>query len=174
MPDRVETGVQRLNALPPDALAGHLRACCGSKEWVTRMIALRPFASSSALMSACDEVCRMLTREDWLEAFSHHPRLGESRAQVAQDERARAWSAREQAGLATAGENVREALAAANAMYEQEYGYICIISAAGKDPEELLAVTRARLGNTPQIELRIAAEEQRKITRLRLGKLVSE
>ena len=172
--DLMTRGVAALDAMDRDRLAEHLRACCGSTHWTDAMIARRPFASPAAVLTASDEVCKTLNREDWLEAFSHHPRLGESRAAVEQGERAKGWSAGEQAGLMTAGTDVRTALAAANVAYEARFGFICIICAAGKDPEELLAVTRARLGNSPKIELRIAAEEQRKITRLRLEKLMRD
>jgi OHCU decarboxylase len=163
--------VVALNAMPRDELAMHLRACCGSGRWVERMIARRPWTSLDDLLASSDDVCRVLRPEDWMEAFSHHPRLGETQAAVPQGERARGWSAGEQAALTGAAAELRQALAAANAAYEQQFGYICIVCAAGKDSEELLAVTRARLGNSPQIELRIAAEEQRKIARLRLHKL---
>jgi OHCU decarboxylase len=171
MMDPLARSVAKLNAMPLDELTTHLRACCGSSRWVDRMIARRPFASPDAVLSASDEVCRMLSAEDWMEAFRHHPRIGESRAAVPQDARAESWSAGEQSGLRNAAAEVRAALVSANEAYEQQFGYICIICATGKDSEELLAITRARLGNSPQIELRIAAEEHRKITRLRLRKL---
>jgi OHCU decarboxylase len=174
MMDPTTRSVARLNAMPRDELAEHLRVCCGSRHWVERMIARRPFPSADAVFTAADAVCRELSADDWLEAFRHHPRLGESSAAVPQDARAQKWSAGEQSGLANATEDVRTALAAANAAYEKQFGYICIICATGKDSEELLAITRARLGNAPQIELRIASEEQRKITRLRLRKLFTE
>lgn len=169
--DASSRGVARLNAMPLAELAECLRACCGSARWVDRMIARRPFPSPDALLDSADDVCRTLTRDDWLEAFAHHPRLGESRAQSPLGDRATGWSMGEQAALATAGVDVRTALAAANATYERQFGYICIVCAAGKDSEELLAIARARLGNKPAIELKIAAEEQRKITLLRLNKL---
>jgi OHCU decarboxylase len=171
MMDHLARSVAKLNAMPLDELTAHLRACCGSTRWVERMIARRPFASPDAVLGASDAVFRGLSEEDWMEAFRHHPRIGESHAAVPQDARAESWSAGEQSGLSNAGAAVRTALASANDAYEQQFGYICIICATGKDSEELLAITRARLGNTPQIELRIAAEEQRKITRLRLRKL---
>ena len=167
-------GVTALDAMDRDRLAEHLRACCGSSHWVDAMIARRPFTTLAALLTASDDVCKSMSREDWLEAFSHHPRLGELQAAVQQGERAKGWSAREQAGLMTAGTDVRTALAAANVAYEERFGFICIICATGKDPEELLAITRARLGNSPKIELRIAAEEQRKITRIRLERLLRD
>lgn len=163
-----------LNAMPREALAAHLRACCGSDRWVDRMIARRPWTSLEDLLASSDEVGRVLVDEDWFEAFSHHPRLGESQAAVPQDARARGWSAGEQAALSGAAVELKHALASANAAYEQQFGYICVVCATGKDSEELLAITRARLGNSPQIELRIAAEEQRKITRLRLKKLCQD
>ena len=169
--DALSRSVAALNAMPRAELAECLRACCGSTRWVERMIARRPWGSPDAVLAASDEVCRTLAHEDWMEAFGHHPRLGESKARTPQDARAIGWSAGEQAALSTAGTDLRAALATANAAYETHFGYICIICASGKDSEELLAITRARLGNTPPIELRIAAEEQRKITRLRLAKL---
>ncbi|MDB4887082.1 MAG: decarboxylase [Gemmatimonadetes bacterium] len=168
----VHAGLARLNAMPQAELAEHLRECCGSVHWMEQMIARRPFASTDSMLAASDDACRVLTREDWIEAFEHHPRLGESQASVPQGARSRAWSEKEQASLADVGTELRSALAAANRAYEQRFGYICIICASGRDSEELLAITRARLGNAPNIELRIAAEEQRKITRLRLQKLV--
>lgn len=171
MMDSAASGVARLNAMPVTELAECLRACCGSSRWVTRMIARRPFPAPEAVLSAADDVCRTLTRDDWLEAFAHHPRLGEAMARTPAGERAAGWSLGEQAALATAGVDVRTALAAANEAYEREFGYICIVCPSGKDSEELLAVTRARLGNKAAIELKIAAEEQRKITHLRLNKL---
>ena len=174
MTEVMARGTSALDAMDRDRLSEYLRACCGSSHWVDAMIARRPFTTATAVLAASDEVCKSLSREDWLESFTHHPRLGESQAAVEQGERARGWSAREQAGLMTAGTDVRTALAAANVAYEERFGFICIICAAGKDPEELLAVTRARLGNSPKIELRIAAEEQRKITRLRLERLLRD
>lgn len=171
MTTTAECTVAALNAMPRDDLARHLRACCGSARWVERMIARRPWTSLDDLLESSDDVCRALRPEDWMEAFAHHPRLGESQSALPQDDRARGWSAGEQAALSGAAVELKRALAAANAAYERQFGYICIVCAAGKDSEELLAVTRARLGNAPQIELRIAAEEQRKITRLRLQKL---
>ena len=171
MMDARARSVAALNAMPREELAEHLAACCGSRQWVARMIARRPFVSPDAVLASSDTVCRSLSSDDWLEAFAHHPRLGEVSAAVPQGQRASSWAAGEQSGLADAAEHLRAALGAANALYEQQFGYICIVNATGKDSEELLAITRARLGNSPAIELRIAAEEQRKITRLRLQKL---
>jgi OHCU decarboxylase len=136
------------------------------------MLAKRPFRSLPVLLDAADEVWWSLGKAEWLEAFAHHPRIGESRAAAAQSDQARGWSGAEQGGMGDAARSVREELAAANAAYEERFGHICIICATGKSAGELLEITQSRLSNAPGIELRIAAEEQRKITRLRLEKLV--
>jgi OHCU decarboxylase len=109
---------------------------------------------------------------DWLEAFAHHPRIGEQQSAVAQTETGQSWSTGEQAGLHSAGENLRNELAAVNREYEERFGYIYVVCAEGKTAEELLEVARRRLANEPGIELATAAEEQGKITRKRLDKLL--
>jgi len=91
-----------------------------------------------------------------------------------QTERGSTLAAREQSGVDRARDDVRAGLAAANREYEQRFGYIFIVFATGKSAEEMLALARERLRNDPDIELRIAAEEQRKITWLRLNKLLGE
>jgi OHCU decarboxylase len=168
------TTVAELDALPAAEAAELLRACCGASRWVEGMVARRPFATEDNLLLAADELWWSLGKADWLEAFAHHPRIGESRAAAGQNDRARDWSGREQAGMAEAARAVRDQLAAANAAYDERFGYICIICATGKSATELLEITQSRLSNSPGVELRIAAEEQRKITRLRLEKLVHD
>jgi len=91
-----------------------------------------------------------------------------------QSERGAAWAAGEQSGVERAREDVRAQLATVNREYERRFGYIFIVFASGKSVEEMLALARERLRNDPDAELPIAAEEQRKITRLRLDKLLDE
>jgi OHCU decarboxylase len=138
------------------------------------MITARPFGSRDAVLSAADRIWSSLSPSDWLEAFDHHPRIGEHAGAVSQGEQGTAWSADEQAGIAVADENVRQELAAANQEYEQRFGYIYIVCATGKTPEQMLELARARLRNDAASEIRIAGEEQRKITRIRLEKLLEE
>jgi len=71
-----------------------------------------------------------------------------------------------------AGQDVRERLARGNADYEARFGHVFLISAAGRDAPEILAALDRRLGNDPETELRVAAGEHRRITRLRLARLV--
>lgn len=138
------------------------------------MMSQRPFGSTAWLYAAADDIWRGLDPSDWRSAFDHHPRLGERTSAVTQDLRARNWSGGEQAGLHDADDALRMALAEANAAYERRFGYICIICASGRSAPELLSITRKRIANAPEDELPVAAEEQRKITRLRLAKLVHD
>jgi 2-oxo-4-hydroxy-4-carboxy-5-ureidoimidazoline decarboxylase len=163
--------VASFDALPPDQAAAMLASCCGSSAWVRGMLARRPFGSMDALCSSADEVWWSLSPADWREAFDHHPRIGERQAAAVQEDRARSWSANEQRGVSSADDATRAALVAGNTEYAQRFGHIYLVCASGRSASELLVMLRERLHNDPATELRIAATEQAKITRLRLAKL---
>jgi allantoicase len=165
--------LRRLNALPQADAEAELKAACGSSAWAARMGAARPFADMEELLSAADHHWVRLSREDWLEAFRAHPRIGESKAAVEHGVAARRWATEEQSGTRSADEETRAALSAGNRAYDERFGHIFIVCATGKAAAEMLELLRARLENSPEKELPIAAEEQRKITRIRLKKMLS-
>ena len=156
-----------------DALAALLR-CCGSRRWAEAMARGRPFRDEPAVLSAAEGAFARLSREDWLEAFSHHPRIGDRGSLAERFPRTAEWSQSEQGGVADAGEDVLGALLHANRDYEARFGYIFIVCATGKTAPEMLALLQERLPNELDAELEIAAAEQRKITAIRLKKLLSE
>jgi len=156
-----------------DALAAFLR-CCGSRRWAETMARGRPYGDEPALRAAAERAFAPLQRADWLQAFSHHPRIGERKALAERFPATAGWSASEQDGVAGAGEDVLEALVRANRDYEARFGHIFIVCASGKSAQEMLALLRRRLANPPDVELEIAAAEQRKITAIRLKKLLTE
>ncbi|HSU15361.1 2-oxo-4-hydroxy-4-carboxy-5-ureidoimidazoline decarboxylase [Longimicrobium sp.] len=162
-----------LNALPEDEAAAALLGCCGSPRWAREMAMRRPFADLGAVLGAADEAWWALEAADWDDAFAAHPRIGERKAAPAQGAQAAAWSAQEQSAAAAAGDDVATALAEGNRAYEQRFGRIYIVCATGKTAGEMLAILRSRLGNDADAELRVAAGEQAKITRLRLEKLLA-
>src|SRR5262249_5689370 len=108
---------------------------------------------------------------DWLEAFAAHPRIGAVESLRKKFATTAAWAAGEQAGVAGAPETVLQALADGNRRYEGRFGHIFIVCATGKNAARTLARLEQRLANAPGEELRVAAAEQAKITRLRLEKL---
>jgi OHCU decarboxylase len=158
----------RLNGLPPAGAAAAFLACCGSEEWARRLAAGRPYREVDALLDAADRTWWELGPADWRQAFAAHPRIGERKPEGS--EQHRRWSAQEQAGAAAADAAVRSELAQENRVYEERFGFIFIVCATGKSAAEMLALLRARLANDPETEIEVAAEEQRKITRLRLLK----
>ncbi len=166
-----------LNALndlaEPDARAAFGR-CCGAARWVAAMCDARPFATRAELLDAADRADASLGRPDWLEAFRHHPRIGDVAALREKFAATAVWAGDEQRGAAAASDAVLEALARGNRAYEERFGYIFIVCATGKSAAEMLALLEARLGNAPERELAIAAAEQAKITRLRLDKLLED
>ena len=145
--------------------------CCGSRTWARALTDARPFTDAGTLFQKADSIWWSLSEEDWLEAFRAHPKIGEQKAAVAQSEQARSWSTQEQSGVQDAATETKAALAAGNQEYEEHFGFIFIVCATGKTSAEMLAILNGRLQNDPVDELRLAAEEQRKITRLRLEKL---
>ena len=173
MTDRTLT-VEELDALPPARATALLESCCGAAEWVRHMTARRPFGDVATVLRGADEVWWSLGPQDWLEAFAHHPRIGERGAAREQSARARVWSAGEQRGMEESEDDVRAALAEGNREYERRFGYIYIVCATGRSAREMLDFLRERLTNDPATELRVAAAEQAKITALRLRELVSE
>ena len=158
------------NALPQPQAEALLMDCCGSARWAARVAARRPYADAEALHKAADSIWWNLERADWLEAFSHHPQIGDK--PLGGSESARQWAAGEQAGARTASDDVKERLARANHAYFEKFGYIYIVCATGKSAEAMLAILNQRLQNDPPSELSIAAEQQRLITRIRLDKLL--
>ncbi len=170
--DRFVEGTRRLDALSPTDAEAALRACCGSMRWVYAMLARRPFVTPDAVLTASDEVWATCGEEDWLEAFRAHPRIGESKAAPTQSTTAASWSKQEQSSVAMTTDEVRAALADVNRAYETRYGFIYIVCATGRTAPEMLDFARARMGNERSEEMRIAAGEQAKITRIRLEKLL--
>jgi len=165
------SAVAAFDALPEHEAAMLLETCCGSTAWISGMTVRRPFGTLVVLLQSADELWWSLGPDDWREAFDHHPRIGEQAAAVPQSEQARGWSSEEQGGASVAGAHVRAALAAGNREYERRFGHIYLVCATGKSADELLATLETRLTNDPATELRVAAAEQAKITRLRLQKL---
>jgi len=132
------------------------------------MLGRRPFNGRRELLSAAREEWFALTPDDWREAFTHHPKIGDRESLRRRFPTTHHLSAREQAGVETAAEDVLDALAEGNRAYEERFGYIFIVYATGKTAEAMLELLRERLRNDPSREIRIAAEEQAKITERRL------
>jgi allantoicase len=168
------TGIEWFNQISTAQARKALFDCCGSKKWVAQMIARRPFSTGAEFLDASDRAYASLGRRDWIDAFHRHPAIGETRARGRQSKTAQQWSASEQSGALNSSLQASAALAAGNRAYQSKFGHVFLICATGKTSEEILKNMRERLSNDPEVELRKAADEQRKITRLRLEKLLAK
>lgn len=166
--------LDELNNLDEAAAREELLRCCHSARWADSVLAQRPFTSFSELVRVADDAFAKLERADWLEAFSAHPKIGDINSLRAKYSSTRDWSKGEQAGVDTAQEAVLEGLARGNAEYEERFGHIFIVCATGKTAAEMLDILQSRINNDPAQELKIAAHEQSKITKIRLEKLCQE
>ena len=157
------TGLERFNALTRSEAEAELLGCCGSRRWARRLARARPFSTIDELLESAGQIWDELPDEDRLEAFAAHPRIGE---------RSSGRAAREQSGTRGASEETLAALARANRDYEKRFGHIFIVCASGKSAQEMLDLCLGRIHNDPRMELQLAFEEQKKITRLRLMELM--
>ena len=149
-------------------------SCCGAKRWADAMVALRPIANVFALSEEADRAWGTMQEADWLEAFACHPPIGERKVSAHASEQSSAWSRAEQAQTSLASENVLAEIADGNQRYKELFGFTYIVCATGKSAEEMLAILKRRLGSTRESELRQAAEQQRQILQIRLGKWLIE
>jgi len=165
--------VAELDAQPADAARSALERCCGARRWVEHMLAARPFGSPQALHAASDAAWAACDAQDQLEAFEHHPRIGDLRSLAERFASTREWANSEQSGVVGAEQAVLERLARGNADYEARFGYRFIVCATGLTAAEMLARLESRMHHDPGTERGIAAAEQHRITRLRLEKLLA-
>ena len=149
-----------------------LTRCCGSSQWVKKMIEARPFKSIEALYEEAQKIWQSLTREDWLEAFEQHPQIGDLSSLKAKFSHTKEWASDEQKGTDSASEQTLMDLATYNKDYLNKFGYIFIICASGKSAMEMLDALKTRIENEPLKELQIAADQQLKITIIRLKKML--
>jgi 2-oxo-4-hydroxy-4-carboxy-5-ureidoimidazoline decarboxylase len=164
--------VSKLDAMSESDARAALERCCGASRWVEGMLTLRPFGDDATLHAAAQRVWATMDRADILEAFEHHPRIGADLDALRQKfSQTAELSAREQAGALHASEADLSRLRDGNLAYEARFGHIFIVCATGKTAAQMAELLDARLGNDPELELRIAAAEQAKITHLRLEAL---
>lgn len=158
-----------LNNLSKEEATQHLFSCCGSRHWVDAMMLQFPFSNEHILVEAATDIWyNKCTETDWRESFTHHPKIGDINSLKEK------FAGKEQAGVASASDEVIDALAKVNADYENKFGFIFIVCATGKSAQEMLDLLNDRLKNSVAEELNIAMGEQQKITNIRFKKLLTD
>ena len=147
-----------------------LRACCAADAWLRRMSTARPFPSAEDALDLSDEILIGLDDSALDQALAAHARIGERRLGSTTEDR---WSRSEQAGALAVDTDVRERLAEGNRRYEERFGHVFLIRAAGRSAEEMLAALEQRLGHDDDTERDVVRRELAEIVRLRLLKVVN-
>lgn len=161
------------NSLDKQGTYASLETCCGSSHWIKAMSAARPFVNIELIHAFSDKVWERCNEEDYLEAFKHHPQIGDVESLKKKFASTARWAGNEQQGASKASDEILWALKQGNDDYLTKFGFIFIICATGKSAQEMLDILNQRLPNDRITELKIAAAEQNKITHLRLSKLLT-
>ena len=164
--------IEDFNQFRPEEAVRVLEQCCTSERWIEQLVSARPFSNREALLQKADDIWRQLKEEDYLEAFSGHPKIGDMQSLKEKYSSTKALAADEQSSLTAASESVLIDLMQKNEEYEKKFGFIFIVCATGKSAVEMLSILLSRLSNIREEELTNASEEQRKIYQLRLEKLL--
>jgi len=164
--------LDKFNNASLDEVQHSLRQCCTSETWVNRMAEGRPYASAEALLLAADRNWLDMTETDYLQAFEGHPKIGDITSLKAKYANTKELASGEQSAVDEASDEVLERLAQGNDAYEEKFGFIFLVCATGKSAAEMVALLEMRLPNDRATELMNAAEEQRKIFHIRLGKML--
>ncbi|WP_448623749.1 2-oxo-4-hydroxy-4-carboxy-5-ureidoimidazoline decarboxylase [Geodermatophilus sp. URMC 64] len=167
--DTDDAALERLSALDDEAGRAALHACCASPVWGARIRAGRPYRSRAALLDAAETACRELDDVQLDLALAAHPRIGDRASGPGTEAR---WWRQEQASVTDADERTRDELVAANRAYEERFGHVFLIRAAGRSAAEMLSELRRRLGNDPATERREVVDQLARITRLRVERLL--
>ena len=157
------------NSADPAKAAEVLGACLDIDQWVAAVVSGRPYRDVESLQAAGTVASAGISWAQVAGALARHPRIGEKSAAVVGTGTESAWSASEQAGVQAAAVN---SLAQGNRDYEQRFGHIFLICAAGLSGEQILADLTCRLANDPEVERPVVIAELRKIAALRLAKAV--
>jgi len=164
--------IEALNTLTPSEANKQFELCCGASNWVEKMNQNRPFHDKNEVYQKAKSIWFSLSSEDWLEAFTHHPKIGDIDSLRKKFHNTKSISKNEQSGVNDAEKSTLNDLAKSNQLYEDKFGFIFIVCATGKSADEMLALIKMRLNKNAETEMQNAAKEQNKITQLRLEKLL--
>jgi len=145
-----------------------LMTCLAVPRWADEVAAQSPFESAAALLAAARTAATPLSRSEIDEALSGHPRIGETARGDSQSAR---FSRREQSSSDATDATLAAAIAEGNRAYEERFGRVFLIRAAGRSRTEILAELHRRLALDDAAELRIVGTELRDIALLRLATL---
>lgn len=128
---------------------------------VEQMLLARPFTDFEHLIERANQIWWDLSSNDWIQAFSAHPKIGDTEAVKKKEAAAggkASWEGDEQSGANSASDATKNELRALNSLYDQRFGFVFLICATGKSAEEMLNALRERVNNSKEQEVRMYFE----------------
>lgn len=181
--------IDTFNSLSSEHAQAILSHCAAMPSWVAAVEAGRPYTSADRLYQcALAESQRWQLQEEkgqegqWQEvaaALAKHPRIGERHPGIGERRASSSLSAKEQAfsqqeqGNLQLDASLEQQLYQGNVAYEEKFGHIFLIRAAGRSASEILTELLRRLDNSVASEQKEVAQQLAAIALLRLQQEVS-
>lgn len=158
------------NDLDRHAAVETVRPALDIQRWVDDVVDGRPYETTDDALATARNAAHPFTDAELDQALSHHPKIGERAAGKSKEAD---LSRNEQAGLGESTEDIKTELARGNTEYEERFGQVFLIRAAGRSVPEILSELQRRLQNTPEDERTEVAEQLRQIALLRIEGILS-
>ena len=169
--DVPRTGVAVFNSLPADTATARLRTCLDASGWAAAVLSGRPYPDRESLLATAYRFGVVLSDDDLASALAAHPRIGERPDGSGRDA---VQSRLEQGGVDAADAQLAADLRAGNVAYEEKFGQVFLIRAAGRTGPQILEALTERLANDPEAEARVVLDQLAQIAQLRLHALLDE
>ena len=163
-------GLATFNTAGDHEAREQLLTCLDAPGWADRVLAGRPYADLGELAAAMGAASATLDDADLAQALARHPRIGE-RADAARHDAAH--STREQSGVDASDADLARRLVEGNRAYEERFGHVFIVRAAGRSGPEILEHLRQRLDNTDEAERAATVDQLTQIAVLRMREALS-
>ncbi|AJQ92136.1 2-oxo-4-hydroxy-4-carboxy-5-ureidoimidazoline decarboxylase [Gynuella sunshinyii] len=164
--------ISEINSLGNEALTKLFTQCCAAQRWVVQMVAGVPYQDADDMKNRAVSYWQQMNEDDWMEAFLAHPMIGDVQSLREKYADTLSLAANEQSSTHGAADHVLKQLATYNSKYLDKFGFIFIVFASNKTAEQMLDLLLKRIHNNRDVELKNAADEQLKITLLRIEKLL--
>jgi 2-oxo-4-hydroxy-4-carboxy-5-ureidoimidazoline decarboxylase len=152
------------NSLPEHEAAALLRPCVDNARWVAEVVAARPFSDKEQLLAAAEAAAEPWSEAEIDAALARHPRIGER----AEGTSAEAGMSRDEQAGVSGDAAVQAELLRRNLAYEERFGRVFLIRAAGRSSDDILKQLDSRLDNSPEEEITEVGRQLREIALLRL------
>ena len=166
---RTRPGIAAFNVLDEDVARGRLRTCLDVPRWADEVLAGRPYEDLEQMEERMVAAASTITDDELEQALARHPRIGERADAALHDAR---HSTREQSGVDREDADVVRGLEEGNRAYEERFGRVFIIRAAGRSGRDILDQLRLRMDNSDELERGETIHQLTQIALLRIREVL--